>query len=121
MLRFLRDHPEGVTTHDLIQHCTHKFAARLHELRGAGYAIESERLRSGSYRYRLIGSPSSGSAANGTPTASSPPAGPSGEVARLPDAPSVAAEPEPAGLFGPNDVIERPLNAVLADYEEEAA
>jgi hypothetical protein len=44
----------GASTRDLAL-ITHRFSARIHDLRAAGYAIEGDPDERGNYRYYLIG------------------------------------------------------------------
>lgn len=46
---------DGVTTGDFLENNIPRFSARIEELRRAGYKISSERLREGSWIYRLDG------------------------------------------------------------------
>lgn len=53
LLKLAGEH--GVTTAEFLRHgCGSRFGARIQELRDEGYRIDSERVRDGSSRYRLV-------------------------------------------------------------------
>jgi hypothetical protein len=130
-LRFLKDNPQGVTTHDCIQHLTHRFSARFADLRADGYVIETRRHAHTSVcTYHLISepAPASGSAAasdnrsdgtlRGPTVESAPEATPPASSGR-----TAAAEPGAgAELFElPEQDLSQARNAALQDWEDEAA
>lgn len=119
VLAYLRQCPDGATTHELLEHCSHKFASRISDLRAEGYVIRATRQRAGSFLYRLISEPaSSGSAASGSSPAGLP-ARPGDESQRPPAAHgrATAAEPDDAPLFE----LDSARSAVLEDPDDVAA
>jgi hypothetical protein len=58
VLKALRDRGQaGATTAQLGEVAGFRFGARLHELREAGYVIDTRRERRGSSRYTLVAEP----------------------------------------------------------------
>jgi hypothetical protein len=53
LLAFLSDH-QWHENHELVKPGGMRFGGRLEELRGAGYPIQSEQVRGGLWRYRLL-------------------------------------------------------------------
>lgn len=105
----------GITTGELMKAGVgSRYGARLLELRAEGHIIESVRLRDGAWKYTLTSSPPGGVAlgrakgsAGGASPDLTPPAGTGQDQAGSPDV-----------LF---EAVDPPLNAAMADYDEEAA
>lgn len=121
-LQFLRERPQGATTHECIEHLTHRFSARIADLRRHGYEIETRRHPgSSSCTYILKSSPTSptasGSAAEREHEA--PPSA-SGVEAHNPASAQPAVEPDTGSLFGIEPDLSQARSAALEDWDEAA-
>ena len=111
VLHLLREAgPRGVTTAELLQAgCGSRYGGRLFELREQGHVIEGERLREGSWRYRLVHDPELGrllseAEAPAKREQASPGSVPSQEGVRL----AAAVQESQEGLFDTGEFAPRP-------------